>query len=354
MRRAAAHVLVTAALAALAGCSSHEERFESQVPPPPSRAVTSERLGEAAAELALARRDDLERLPADAIAPLAQAAAISFRATGAPGMRNLARSYAEVLLDARVPVGDGIAFFGSERPGVADPAVTALAADALVDVYVATREQRFRGALLAAVDALRTRRLGWRARGEVAGVTLPGEEGIDIAATAAAARVLQRASDPIVGAPSRADARRALSLVKAEQVALGRWYARAGSETPMSLQEWATTLFVLAEAGDEEAVGAVGGGFPAMFDLAFTAEGSPEPDGLSDPDGGGAAWAISAAAAFADTGYLERLAGSALEKRRPDGSVGWAPAEAHTAQARFALGFARAALRLRARPDGSG
>lgn len=331
-----------------AGCSSHEAKFEDRVPP---RAVPAPELVEAAARISQRYRSHADYLAADALAPLTQATAVAFQASGAPRLRTLTRRYADILLEAQLQRQRGSPFFGSERPGRADAAITAEAVDALTDAYIATRDVRYRDAAVAGARALESASLGVeRVRG---GLMLRESarrgSGLSVALTAKVAHALRRAADPFIGAPTAETANEMLDAVARAQESRGRWFAFVGREVPMTMESWSTTLLALASVEGQSPVdGIADAGIPALFEAGFTTIGEPDLRALPDPDGYGPGLAISAFDAFEEDPTYARLATRrALERRRDDGTVVGADRDDARAQAIYALGFARRALSAR-------
>ena len=353
MRALATTTIMLTALI-LAGCSSHEGEFEDRVPPPPDRSGTAAELADAAAQIVLLYRDDIDVLAADALAPLTQASALTFRATGAPGMLITTRRYADVLLRARVPRARGQAFFGSERPNRADAAITARSVDALIDAFLATRDERYREAAISGATALASPSLGMI--GAPGGLVLRDPwrrgRGRNVALTAEGARALRRAADPLMGAPTMQTSDALLAAVEDAQQGLGRWFAFLGKRVPMDMESWATTLFSIASLRGESPVqGIAGAGIPALFRTGFTTTGKPNLRALPDGRGRGVALAISAFDAFtANPTYARLVTARVLESRREDGTVLRVARDDAQGQALYAAALARRSLSLRRRP----
>lgn len=350
MRTLTVTICAVAALV-VAGCSSHDEKFEDRVPPPPVKSASAEELAASAATIVLRFRGDVDRLPADALAPLTQASALAFRASGAPGLRAVTRQYADGLLRARLPTSRARAFYGRERPDSADAAITARAVDALVDAFLATHEPRYRRAAASGAAALTSPSLGLRRARGGAVFRDPPRRGNrrSVALSAEVARALRRASDPLIGARTAAVADDLLGGVVRAQEGLGRWYAFLGTRTPMTLEQWSTTLLAVATSPAKGPAGGVAGaGIPALFGTGFSQQGAPNPQALPDPSGRGAPLAISAFDAFpAEPKYALLVTQRTLERLRKDGTVDSAGARNAELQALYATGLARRSLSSR-------
>jgi hypothetical protein len=345
--------LLVALVLLSAACTSHEKKFEENLPAPPSRqAANATRSAQAATDLILLYRSKLISLPPEALAPLAQAAALLFETSGAPGIQQSARVFANTLLEARVRTGGNTAFYRSTSLGRPDIETTILAGDALIDVYQITRDRRY---LFAVRDAARTvtdPRLGLiRTRSGYA-LRTPGNRRLfSVVLTAEAAIFLSRAANvgavPGVGTPAR-DAYR---FVDANQAAVGRWYLNVGSKTPMDLATWARTLLALASTRSPHNQGILGGGAPALWSAAFTSSGTPRYSSLPDPQNLGLPLSLRLLQRYAGTTRDADLAyGYVLNHLRRDGTVDTAEESNSTAQANFALAFADRAYALQ-RPD---
>lgn len=348
--RALAAMIGIVGLLVLAGCSSHEPRYEDRVPPSPKPASTRD-LVDAAGRIAERYRRDAGRLPADALAPLTQASAIGFRVSGAPGLRMLTSHYADMLLASQLERRGGSPFFGAASPNRADAAITADSVDALVDAYVATRDPRYRQAAIEGATALKQPSLGLTpARGGLMmRVSSRGTQHLSVALTAQVARVLDRVGDPFIGGAATDTRNQLLRAVARAQQGLGRWYAFVGSEVPMNMEQWAMTLLSVASVdGRSPVAGIAASGITALFDAGFTPTGEPDLGAVHDRDGYGSGLAISTFDAYADAPrYALLVTQRALERRREDGTVMTVSRDDARVQGVYAVGFARRALSSR-------
>lgn len=329
----------------LAGCSSHETKFEERVPAAPMTAASTAELVQAAARVVLLYRDEAEGLPAAALASLTQASAIAFRASGVPGLRKQSVRYADLLLESRPQGARDGGFSGFGTPDLADAATTAMAVDALIDASTVTGRAQYRAAAVAGAKALTRPSLGLTR--SPAGVLIrdPKRRGgrANVALTAQVAGALHRAAS--VGAPTATVSRQLFGSVAKAQEGLGRWYAYVGTRQPMDLRSWTTTLLAIAKYQQSPVEGIADAGVPALFGTGFTGNGVPKSESLPDPTGRGAASAISLFDAFPQNPFYARLTTQrALGQRRADGTMARASRDDVQVQALYALGFARRAL----------
>jgi hypothetical protein len=351
MRYAAVTLIVVILFSA--ACTTHEKKFEENVAPPAStRAADSVRSEQAATDLIQLYQRKMISLPPEALAPLAQAAALLFETTGAPGMQDAARGFANTLLGARVKLGSSEAFYGSKSLGQPDVQTTMDAGNALIDVFRITRDQRYLSAARSAARAVTSRRLGWIRRKQDFAVRAANVRGLySIVLTAEAGAFLGRAATIGATPGARDQAAGAFRFVDAHQAAVGRWYLNVGSKTPMTLVTWARTLLALASTRSPFHQGILGGGGPALWAAAFTSSGRPRRTSLVDTEGVGVALSLRLFQRFAGTSNDADLAyGKILADRRPDGTLRNAPPNESIPQAFYALACAERALALR-RPD---
>jgi hypothetical protein len=288
-------------------------------------------------------------LPTESLAALAQAAALLFEANGAPGMKAAAHEFADTLLEARVPVADGQAFFSSSSRGQPDLGATTDTGNALIDVFRVTEDQRYLAAAQSAARAVTSQRMGWVATKKGFAVKTPGAHSLhNIPLTADVALFLKRAASA-GGAPASADqAESAFHFIDLNQAAVGRWYLNVGANTPMTLRTWASTLLALASTRNPDRQGIVGGGAPELWSEAFRDSGSPRRTPLVDMRGLGVALSLGLFQRFAGTRRDADLAyRSILDDRRADGTFRVARPDDTIAQATYALAFADRALALR-------
>jgi hypothetical protein len=204
-----------ATLIALAGCSTHERRFEADVPPqdtgPVAQDLTAHEINvDHVMTRSLLRRFAPQRpqLPTVALATFARAAALGYIGQrdlpkrDVDGLRDQARAFADALIRRAVPMKSGKGY-PSAAGAPPNPRATALAANALVDVFLATGTPRYAREVGLACGALVALDDNWPPDGghPVSGTTLGSPRyaiaaggGFDLAATAAAAQALQRAS----------------------------------------------------------------------------------------------------------------------------------------------------------------
>ena len=324
----------------LAACSTHRADLESQAPPQGSPAPSTSQLASATVSLLRSQAAHADLLSSEALAPLTAAAAITFKRTGSAYAFALTKQFANDLLGAQVTRGGVTGFFGATNGSGLSPAATADAGLALAEAYAATQDASYRAAAFAAAFAASSPALGWVSSARGAGVREPHATGPNIALSANAALLLERAS--ALGAPGlRSRSVAALRTVYSSQAALGRWYATVGGHQPMSLAEWATTLFDLVANGSKESAGIAGGGVPAMYDGAFSSRGEVAQNELTTGNPAGVALALRTLAAYGQGGLTEDSFASILALRRSDGTVSLAPADDAVSQADYALAFAQ-------------
>jgi hypothetical protein len=350
----ARRVLLLAYVLFATGCTTHEARFERDVPPPPSNGAADSRRSTDAASLLIRRYQTRAiSLPPESLAALAQAAALVFKTTGAPGMKTTAEQFAATLLGARVPVAGDQGFFSSTSRGQPDLEATTDAGSALIEVFRVTGDRRYLAAAQSAARAVTSRRMGWVVTKEGFAVRSPGTHSLySIPLTADAALFLKRTARAGGPAASANQAKRAFHFIDLNQAAVGRWYLNVGANTPMTLLPWASTLLALASTRTAEHQGIVGGGAPGLWSEAFTDSGGPRRTPLVDMRGLGVALSLRLFQRFAGARRDADLAyRSIIDDRRADGTVRVARRDDTIAQATYALAFAERALALR-RPDG--
>lgn len=259
----------------LGGCSTHDERFSNvsapQKPESPGLEVASDRLLEQGSRLRV-------RASAAALVDYTEAAAWHYEATESPRSRKLLPTFADGLLNAQV-VANGSKGIRLSASRETSRTGTLRAGLALLTAYEVTGNQRYANIARAYARLVPTADFGWHDVGRASAVRATDRTGDSIVATALAGAFLAE-SARVLKTDTRDDARRAIRLVRDEQVAVGRWYTHTGWKRSMNLDEWATTLYALIRSGDEEAVGYVGGGVPALRKAAFTPAGAPAKEGI--------------------------------------------------------------------------
>ena len=205
--------LVAVVAVAMTSCSSHEPAFERDATPPPNTRAEAERNANAAARLIERQAATLSVQSPESLANLARASALVFTVTSAPRMQSIARRAATRMLEARVPVGGGLALVDFDEKPRPDSWATSTGGLALLDVFRATRDEAFRQAARSAATAVGSKRLGWRRTSKGPGVVdrrAPGD--LDVARTAQAALLMARATDE-AGLPLGTEERAAHEVV---------------------------------------------------------------------------------------------------------------------------------------------
>jgi hypothetical protein len=332
----------------VSGCSTHERKFERDVPTPPSHAAQqSSQAADAATTLIQRYQPKTISLPTESLAALAQAAALLFEANGAPGMRGAARHFADTLLEARVATGSGQAFLGPASRRTPDLQATTDAGNALIEVFRATGDKRYLAAAKSAARAVRS--MGWSETRTGFAVRTPGAKRLHSIPLTADVALLLRRMNPLGGpAGSAREATSGFHFIAAHQAAVGRWYLNVGANTPMTLETWASTLLALASTRSVENQRIVGGGAPGLWTAAFTDAGILRPSPLADKRGIGLAMSLRLFQRFPGSSRDGDLAfGSVLDDRRSDGTVKEGPGDDAVVQSNYALAFAERALALR-------
>ncbi|MBA3747034.1 MAG: hypothetical protein H0W96_06015 [Solirubrobacterales bacterium] len=209
----------------------------------------------------------------DVLAPLTQAAAMLLRSTGGTGMRSLTRRYADALLEGQISDGGVRGFYSGNRTNEISLSTTLRAGIALTSAYRATGDERYAKAVRA-VAASATRpafglvrlRDGYAMRAK----QLPRRFSVALSALASQ---FFTASSEVEGTALDAFARGALKTVASSQAAVGRWFAYVGGRTPMTLEQWGSTLTSLAALPYSEARGITGAGVTALAEAAFKDDG---------------------------------------------------------------------------------
>lgn len=332
----------------LAGCSSHERRYEGDVPAGPQREdpIGADRYAAAAGTIVLHYRDSAEVLSTTDLAYLTEAAAVTYRATSAPGVRLAATRYADLLVSARRKTKAGIAFGSGTGDGV-DPATTALAVNGLVQAYKVTGSQRYRTVAAKAAKTLASPSLGTRpgAGGLVVGAA--GRPAV-VALTALVSRALRQAGGEGIDAGTTPAANRMEAAISKAEIAGGHWYADFSGKVPMDMEQWAMTLLSEVTSRNPRATQVAFSGVPAFGRAAFDRDGDPRLKTLPDDSGRGTALALSVFIGLDPTHLGPVVAERAFASRRQDGTVDRAPATAADVQALYAIGFAGRSLTLTA------
>ena len=340
-------VILGCSLAGLgAGCSTHEEKFEKDAP---ARPADTAALTSASSKLVTAPQRDIATLPPEALVALTQATATLFDATGAPGMRDLARRYAGYLLRAQLPTGEGgVGFYSAARPQAIDPDLSIRAGLALIDAYEATQEPSLRDVIDRLTGTVTSAPFGWVPFRGGAGLvdTNAGGRRVIVARTALASALLSRAASAM-HTSTRQEAAQAFRTVDGGQAAVGRWYAYLPSRSPMNLRTWATTLGALERMTGRAAEGILGGGVPGLYTAAFTSNGRLKNNALTKGDATGIALSYGVLARYADAKYASAAFRELLSEFRQDGTARYAPADDFESQALFADAMAAEAARLR-------
>jgi hypothetical protein len=340
MKALLAALLALVMCAALTGCSTHRKELVREAPPEGLTQSTGE-VASVAISLLESEASRTNVLSSEALAPLTEAASIAFKRTGSTRSFALIRQFAKSLLAARV-TRDGVSgFFSASSEGAPRAQITALAGLALADAYSDTRDSEYRVAALVAASDVTSPALGWVSSHVGVGVSAaPGEHRPNVALTANAALLLKRAGE--LGAPGAlAKYRAALHTVYSSQAAVGRWYATVGGHTPMSLGEWAMTLFDLSADGSKESLDILGGGMPALYVNAFEADGQLLQNSETDGQPTGVALALRALAGYQDGSLADAAFDKLTERRRPNGTIDLAATDDAESQAYFAVAYAQ-------------
>jgi hypothetical protein len=343
-----AAMLVTVSVSV--GCDTHEVKYEQNVPPPRSKEIAdADRAAEVSGKLVQTYLTRVNTLPPEALAPLAQASALLFEATGAPGTKVAAQSFAATLLGATLPAGEGQGFFDSANPTRPSAETTTIAGNALIDVFRVSRDRRYFSAVESAARGIMSPQLGWTRTKRGFAIRIPRANGLySIPLTAEAALFLQRAATIGAAPGSRAPSISAFRFVDTNQAAVGRWYLNAGANTPMTLATWARTLLALASTSNATHQGIVGGGEAAIWAEAFSTDGAPRGTPLVETSGLGVASALRLFQRFDTPGrHADKAYAYVLGGLRPDGTIDQAGQRDSTTQAYYALAFAERAFALR-------
>jgi hypothetical protein len=330
-------------LAALivAGCSTHEVRFEGAVPPEPL--TTTQRIDtahEIVATLLERFAAPGKRLLPSAAAPLGEAALLDAQATRSTKSFQTFRRLASSLLRGRIAVGIGLAYPGADGR-TPDSLVTAEVARTLLYFDHVTPTPPWRQAAARAVQAMVTPRLGWTRLRDGYAVREPdAKRRFSIARTADAGLVLAKIADVGGGPLAERYARSAMNVVRRAQTSPAEWHKALGTNAPMPVAERALTLFSLYSRPSKADQDLVLAAIPSVFEQAFHSWGEPRSGPLMGRRGIGAALALRALHLQPGTYPAEHVTRWFVTHRRADGTFEAAASTDATAQAYFALAFA--------------
>jgi hypothetical protein len=339
MRHARLGALVLAFV--LAGCSTHEFRYEGGVPPEP---LTSKQRVDTAHEIVttLLRRlaPPGRRLAPAAAAPLAEAALLDAQATRSPSSRRAYERLASSLLRNRIPVGIGLAYPGPDGR-TPDPLVTIEVTRSLLYFDKVDPGPRWRPAAARAIQAIVTPRMGWTRRRDGYAIRQPGaRRRYDIALTADAGLVLSQIATVGGGPLAKHYSDSALGVVRQAQVSPGRWHKSLGGNGPMPVAERALTLFALHALPSKPDQDVTLRALPDLFTEAFESWGQPRTSPLVGKRGIGGVLALRTLYLDPGRSPSEHVTRWYVEHRRADGTFEDAAADDATTQAYFALAFA--------------
>ena len=341
MSRLASVAVAVALVCLLSSCGTHRRELESQVPPQGRSPTSTAQLARDTLAILERGAGQLATLSSDSLIPLTEAASLVSRRTGSIRAHSLVHEFADALLRARVTRAKVTGYYDAESAGLPRARATAEAGLALSEAYAATGERAYADATTAAAADIRNPALGWVSAAASSGVRLSPRGRVNVSATADAALLLKRAAtlgEREAGASSQA----ALRTIYTSQAAVGRWYAEIGTHRPMTLGEWARTLFDLQADGSPTSVGITGGGMPALFEASF-GTGGQGPGGYSITASAPSdvALAARALAAFGEGASSEAAFRGLLGLRRDDGTIRLAASEDLVSQSNFALAFAQ-------------
>lgn len=345
MRRALLLIGLTA-IVILCGCSTHRADLAASYGVQTSSNSPDSALVSAARTLVEHEAANLDSLSAVSLAPLTSAAATLAQSTPSPQLVSITRRLAGLLAEARIGPSGTFGVSTDGQPPRASVSLTAAAGLAFLDAYHATGDPGDASAALAAATALHQSRLGWQDTPAGAGMRVGrGLRSIDIAETAAAALLWLRTSQLGHPALSRSAAD-AFRTVFDNQAAVGRWYAVRGTHHPMSVLQWAETLYALQRSRLRTALGITGAGIPALRLEAFERSGRPTQSTGSDPVG--TALACATIASYPVSGVNAQVFAVLLAARRSDGTIRLAADGDTAAQAGFAQALAQRVATLQA------
>ncbi|MBJ7470238.1 MAG: hypothetical protein JHD16_03010 [Solirubrobacteraceae bacterium] len=321
----------------LAGCSSHDERFADTAPP---RAATLADLRTSSSKLLTFGQENTLVLSPNALVGFTNAAVEQYRATSSPSSRRLVETFADALLDAQLKPGGTAGFSAGADPDRLSTLTSLRAGIALAGAYSVTDNERYAETVRGLADLAKTSKFGWRTDGDKGLIVLASRGGFgSIAQTALAACLFARAAD-VAGADTETQLTQAVAGVDDAQAAVGRWYADTSpDQRAMTLDQWATTLTALDCTGTKEGEGILGAGVPAMVAGTFRKSGDPldlERDRIGLP------LAIGTTALYPDVRQSGPIVRTALDHRRPDGTIDYAPADDLELQSAYAEAVAQA------------
>lgn len=333
-------ILISIATLCLAGCSTHDAKFDSVLAPvSPSPVAGVSFLQNAAGGLLLRYANHESALSTESLALLAQASADGYIAirdswkARAAYLVQTARGFASVLERRRVPLDGGRAFTVGTRRRTGDPMVSAIAGDAFVDVFLATGGHSYAAAASAIVRALmgstklwlRSRAAGGGAAAVSATVALFLERAADIDISASSTGLPPSAPDHKEIRAERADARQADAEVAgtlAVRALAGGAVAGASSDARSGLARLAMTLIALtapATAVDNPNVASVATPDLAIINTVFSAAGRPAAGPATNASR--ASGCIVLAALAPGSALLRQAMEWALNHRRTDGTL---------------------------------
>jgi hypothetical protein len=329
--RARASILPAIAALCVAGCSTHDAKFDTVATTPvtPAPVVDPYALQLASASLISRYAGETSSLPTESLALLARAAAdgdIAVRDFSKPaGVALLqdARRLADALASRAIAVGGGQEYPVDVRHRSGDPGVSGMAGDALLDVFLATAAPKYAADVSAVVRALMSPAEAWQHSAATGG------DGTATAATAAL--FLERAADVDVTststgvAPSKPDHAQLVSqraLAAHALTAAARALSSVPSPDPAQLARTLIALTAPATAASNPDVTTVADLSLGAVQAMFLATGAPA--AVSAANGPGFSSCLALAALPAGSPLIEHALKWALTNRRADGSLPFA------------------------------
>ncbi|MEA2273113.1 MAG: hypothetical protein QOI98_1821 [Solirubrobacteraceae bacterium] len=339
MRRLSLALLLIGGLA-LGGCSTHEVRFEGDVPPQP---LSPQERVDTAHEIIRTLLDHFaqsgRRVPPSAAAPFAEAAVLDAQATHSLASAADARRLGRSLLGGRIPVGVGLAYPGADGR-TPDPQVTVEVARTLLTLSQVLQGPHYRPAAARVAQAIITSRMGWTRLRDGYAVREPGaRRRYSVALTAEAGVVLARLAAVGGGPLAERYANSALGTVRRAQIAPGRWHKSLGGNGPMPVAERSLTLFALHASPSKPDQDIATGALPNLFEETFQPWGEPRDAKLVGKRGIGVALALRTLYLEPGTSISEHVTRWFVTHRRSDGTFEAAAPDDAVAQAYFALAF---------------